>query len=81
MEAPDPDEMHDVLSTLLHDLNNPLSIIDGNAQFLLEVARDEEQDGPVQEALRDIHDATGQLSRRLKRLEELRDRFAQEDSA
>ncbi len=28
------DELHEALSTVYHDLNNPLSIISGNAQFL-----------------------------------------------
>lgn len=70
---PDADALHRVLSEIIHDVNNPLSIIHGNAQFLIEVAKEEGDDGPVQEALRDIHDATNQLSKRLERLEDLRD--------
>jgi len=72
-DRPEAEALHDVLSEIIHDVNNPLSIIHGNAQFLIEIAKEEGEDGPVQEALRDIHDATNQLSKRLERLEELRD--------
>lgn len=72
-DQPDAAALHQALSEIIHDVNNPLSIIHGNAQFLIEVAKEEGEDGPVQEALRDIHDATNQLSKRLKRLETLRD--------
>lgn len=72
-DHPDAAALHQALSEIIHDVNNPLSIIHGNAQFLIEVAKEEGEDGPVQEALRDIHDATNQLSKRLKRLETLRD--------
>ncbi|MFO8231731.1 MAG: histidine kinase dimerization/phospho-acceptor domain-containing protein [Longimonas sp.] len=73
---PDAEALHDTLSEIIHDVNNPLSIIHGNAQFLIEVAKEEGEEGAVQEALQDIHDATNQLSERLKRLEELRDGLA-----
>lgn len=71
--SPNADALHRALSEIIHDVNNPLSIIHGNAQFLIEVAKEEGDNGPVQEALQDIHDATNQLSKRLERLEELRD--------
>ena len=70
MDTSDTEKLHDTLSEILHDVNNPLSIIHGNAQFLIEVAKEKEEDGPVKEALQDIHEATNQLSKRLERLEE-----------
>ncbi len=69
----DAEALHEALSEIIHDVNNPLSIIHGNAQFLIEVAKEKKEDGPVKEALQDIHDATNQLSQRLQRLETLRD--------
>ena len=73
MESYDPDELRDTLSEILHDVNNPLSIIHGNAQFLMEVTADDSDNAHIREALRDIHDATNELSTRLRRLEDVRD--------
>ena len=72
-DLPDADAFHQALSEIIHDVNNPLSIIHGNAQFLIEVAKEQDEDGPVNEALHDIYDAANQLTQRLQRLEELRD--------
>ena len=73
MESYDPDELRDTLSEILHDVNNPLSIIHGNAQFLMEVTDEDADTAHIREALRDIHDATNELSTRLRRLEDVRD--------
>ena len=72
-DTQDLDELRQALSEILHDLNNPLSIIHGNAQFLIEVTADDTDSDHIREALNDIHDATNELSTRLRRLEELRD--------
>ena len=73
MESYDPDALREILSEILHDVNNPLSIIHGNAQFLMEVTDEDADTAHIREALRDIHDATNELSTRLRRLEDVRD--------
>ena len=73
MESYDPDALRETLSEILHDVNNPLSIIHGNAQFLMEVTDEDADTAHIREALRDIHDATNELSTRLRRLEDVRD--------
>jgi signal transduction histidine kinase len=51
------DEVRELLSTAYHDLNNPLSIISGNVQFLLEIAREEDLDDQVVTCIEDIGEA------------------------
>mgnify|MGYP002761084382 CR=1 FL=1 len=45
---------HQAQSTVHHDSNNPLSIISGNGQFLLELSRGEELDDQVGPAGQDL---------------------------
>lgn len=56
-----------------HDLKNPLSIISGNAQFLLELNKALELDDDVVASIRDIDEAARDLEKALDRLIELRD--------
>lgn len=55
-----------------HDLKNPLSIISGNAQFLLELNKALELDKDVVASIRDIDEAARDLEKALDRLVELR---------
>lgn len=63
------------LSRVNHDLNNPLSIISGNAQLLIELARALDLDNDLVQPLKDIEEASGRVSTILRRLVDLRDRL------
>lgn len=56
-----------------HDLKNPLSIIAGNAQFLLELHKAMELDADVVSSIRDIDEAAQDLENALDRLVTLRE--------
>lgn len=55
-----------------HDLKNPLSIIAGNAQFLLELQKALELDDQVVSSIEDIDEAARELETALDRLVTLR---------
>lgn len=59
-----------------HAINNPLTVIAGNAQFVLEVARMEGTDSAVLGPIEDINTAAHQLSDALARLSALRERIS-----
>lgn len=59
-----------------HAINNPLTVIAGNAQFLLEMARAGGLDPGFAQPIEDIEAATHQLAEALDRLAELRQRIA-----
>lgn len=56
---------------VVHDLNNPLSIIAGNAQLLAEIAKARDLGDEVYEPLQDIERAVEQMSAQLERLSDL----------
>ena len=60
-----------------HDLKNPLSIIAGNAQFLLELHKALELDADVVSSIRDINEAAQELESALDRLVTLRESLAE----
>lgn len=66
-------EMQEVVADVHHDLKNPLSIIDGNAQYLLELEGVLDLDDEVVASVRDIQDAAERLRASLDRLNELRE--------
>lgn len=72
--APDlqPD-LRGALSRVTHDINNPLSIISGNAQLLLELSRALDLDPDVAKPIRDIEEASQRLARMIERLNALND--------
>lgn len=73
-EAPlTKEEIHNELSSVYHDLNNPLSIISGNAQFLIELSREEELDDQFESSAQDIQEATERMNESLQRLTRLKD--------
>lgn len=67
------DQVSDALSEVHHDLKNPLSIISGNAQFLMEIGREADWDDQAVASLRDIEEAAERLESSLNRLSDLRD--------
>jgi len=75
--SPSLDEIHDAVSSVHHDLNNPLSIISGNAQFLLELSEEKELDDQFTSSVEDIQEATRQMASALQRLERLKRKMDQ----
>ncbi|MFB6277870.1 MAG: histidine kinase dimerization/phospho-acceptor domain-containing protein [Salinibacter sp.] len=72
------EELHEVISSVYHDLNNPLSIIAGNAQFLVELSQEEELDEQFLSSAQDIQEAAQQMSESLQRLTRLKERLKEE---
>lgn len=67
------DELHDTVSAVYHDLNNPLSIISGNAQFLLEISEEEDLDDQFVSSARDIKEAAQRMADSLHELTRLKE--------
>lgn len=75
-------DLQGALSRVTHDINNPLSIISGNAQLLLELAQVLDLDPDVAKPIRDIEEASQRLARMIERLNALNDAARQgEDGA
>lgn len=73
------DDMHETVSTVYHDLNNPLSIISGNAQFLIEISREEEElDDQFVSSARDIKEAAQRMAESLHKLTRLKEQLEEE---
>lgn len=73
------DDMHETVSTVYHDLNNPLSIISGNAQFLIEISREEEElDEQFVSSARDIKEAAQRMAESLHKLTRLKEQLEEE---
>ncbi len=73
-EAPELlSEVHDTVSSVHHDLNNPLSIISGNAQFLLELSKEEDLDPQFESSAEDIQEAAERMAASLHRLAQIKD--------
>jgi len=82
MSDPEPtdslDDAHETVSSVYHDLNNPLSIISGNAQFLLEISREEDMYEQVISSAQDIREAAQRMSDSLQRLTRLKEELREE---
>jgi signal transduction histidine kinase len=61
------------LSRVVHDVNNPLAVISGNAQLLLELVRIMELDAELAKPISDIEEASRELAERLAQLSRLRE--------
>lgn len=72
------DEMRDTVSSVYHDLNNPLSIISGNAQFLLEISREEDLDEQFVSSAQDIKEAAQRMADSLHQLTRLKEEIEEE---
>lgn len=66
-------DLQGALRRVTHDINNPLSIISGNAQLLLELARVLDLDPDVAKPIRDIEEASQRLADMVSRLNSLND--------
>lgn len=67
------EEVSTRIAKVHHDLKNPLSIIAGNAQFLLELNKVLEFDDQVVSSIQDIDEAARDLETALDRLVHLRE--------
>lgn len=67
------DDVREAVSSVYHDLNNPLSIIAGNAQFLLELSREEDVNEQFASSVQDINEAAERMSNSLNRLTRLKE--------
>lgn len=65
--------MSDEIVRLHHEVNNPLAIISGNAQLLLELARGMHLDADLLGPITDIEEASHRLADSLRGLARLRD--------
>lgn len=74
-------DLRGALRRVTHDINNPLSIISGNAQLLLELARGLDLDGDLVKPIRDIEEASQQLATMVDRLNRLNDAARTDDAA
>ncbi len=68
------------LSRVNHDINNPLSIISGNAQLLLELAYAMDLQDDLVQPIRDIEEASRRIADLLHKLVVLRDRIPRPSS-
>ena len=65
--------MSEEIVRLHHEVNNPLAIISGNAQLLVELARAMDMDEDLLGPIRDIEEASRRLADSLRGLARLRD--------
>jgi len=73
------DDAREAVSSVYHDLNNPLSIISGNAQFLLEIGRDEDLDEQFISSAQDIKEAAERMTDSLERLTQLKEELKEKE--
>ena len=66
-------ELVRTLSRIYHDTNNPLAIVSGNAQFLLELSKTMDVDEDLLQPMRDIEEASERVAQGLKEISKLRD--------
>lgn len=71
--APSVPALQQALAEVAHEINNPLAIISGNAQLLLELTRLMDLDPDVVKPIRDIEEASRRLAMNVGRLNALRD--------
>lgn len=70
------EEVGEHIAKVHHDLKNPLSIIAGNAQFLMELDKALDLDDDVVSSVKDIQEAAQELEGALDRLVTLRQSIA-----
>jgi nitrogen-specific signal transduction histidine kinase len=72
-EAESGTDLQLALRRVTHDINNPLSIISGNAQLLIELSKVLDLDPDVAKPIRDIEEASQRLANMVERLNALND--------
>lgn len=65
------------LGQVFHDANNPLAIVSGNAQFLLELGRTMDLGTELVQPIQDIDEASERVAAGLREIAVLRDRIAE----
>ena len=70
-------EVQKQLSVITHDLNNPVAIISGNAQLLLELSSMMELDEEFAQSLKDIEEASLRIAQYLRPTGMLKNRIVQ----
>ena len=73
------EDVQETVSSVYHDLNNPLSIISGNAQFLLELGREEDLDDQFFSSAKDIQEAAQRMADSLHQLTRLKEELESEE--
>ena len=73
------EDVQETVSSVYHDLNNPLSIISGNAQFLLERGREEDLDDQFLSSAKDIQEAAQRMADSLHQLTRLKEELESEE--
>ncbi|MEZ4700900.1 MAG: histidine kinase dimerization/phospho-acceptor domain-containing protein [Rhodothermales bacterium] len=64
------------LSSFYHDINNPLSILSGNAQLLIEIGRQMQLDEDLMAPLRDVEESSRRLHTDLQRIVRMKETIA-----
>lgn len=64
--------IHSTVATVKHEINNPLSIISGNAQLLVELARALDLGEDIAQPARDIEEASQRIAASLDKLGDLK---------
>lgn len=65
--------LRQILSKIYHDTNNPLSIVSGNAQYVLELGKAMDLGDDVVEPVRDIEEASERVAEGLRDISRIRD--------
>lgn len=65
--------LRQILSKVFHDTNNPLSIVSGNAQYVLELGKAMDLDEEVIQPVRDIEEASERVAEYLRDIQRVRD--------
>ena len=66
------------MANVKHEINNPLAIISGNAQLLLELAGQIDLDEELVKPIRDIEEASLRITESLEKLNSIKDLIARE---
>lgn len=69
-------EVRTRLSNIYHDANNPLAIISGNAQYLVELSDAMELDDELVQPIHDIDEASRRVATKLRDLARLKEEIA-----
>ena len=72
------DTLRATVATVKHEINNPLAIISGNAQLLLELSRMMDLDEDLVKPIRDIEEASLRITDSLNKLNSIKDLVARD---
>ena len=72
------DSLRTTVANVKHEINNPLAIISGNAQLLLELARMMDLDEDLVKPIRDIEEASLRITKSLDKLNSIKELIVRE---